>query len=159
MSHVDGERSENPYIHFHAGMKDLLRFDQVRLLNIFGSVQYGLLYAIIFFFAGITIEYIFPSFRSGAIIQTLINEIILQCIVLIIVIFYVRKFIEAIPGFMTFFPGILDVNSLILKGLVPYGIDEFRGEAMLSLILIGTQINLLKKISLLAVKASTKIFH
>lgn len=151
MSHVDGEHSENPYVHFHAGMKDLLRVDTVRLINISGSIQYGLLYAIVFFFAGIAIETLFPKFRANASYSSLVYEILLQCILIIITIFYARKFIEAIPGLATFFPSFINFDKLITKGFVPYGIDEYKGEAMMSLILIGTQINLLKKISRLAI--------
>lgn len=150
MSHVDGEKSLNPYIHFTAGMKDFFRLDKVRLVNILGSIQYGLLYAIVFFFAGIAIESVFPKYSPTAAFRTLALQVLLQCIVLTIVIFYARKFIESIPGLMTFFPNKVDEQKLIDHGLVPYSLDEYKGETMMSIILIGVSVNLLKKIERLA---------
>ena len=55
MSYVPGDKSVDPRVHFMAGMKDLLRFDKVRLVNILGSVQYGIAYTLAFFIAGIGI--------------------------------------------------------------------------------------------------------
>jgi hypothetical protein len=150
MSHVDGQKSLDPYIHFKAGMKDLFRFDQVRLVNILGSIQYGLLYAFVFFFAGIGIESVFPKYNPIAKFKTLASQVTLQCIVIIIVIFYARKLVEAIPGIITFFPKAFNQQNLLRHGFIPYGIDEFKGEAMMSIILIGTSVNLLKKIGRLA---------
>lgn len=157
MSHVDGEHSIDPYIHFTAGMKDFFRVDTVRFINIFGNIQYGLLYAIIFFFVGIIIEALFPPFDPNIGFHQLAVEVVLQCIVVAIAIFYVRKFIEAIPGLLTFFPKVFNLDNLITKGFIPYGIAEFKGEAMMSLILVGTEVNLLKKISRLSI-LGTKYF-
>lgn len=150
MSHVDGEKSMNPYIHFRAGMKDFFRLDQVRFVNIFGSIQYGLLYAVVFFFAGIGIESIFPKYNSAANFKTLALQVILQCIVLTIIIFYSRKFVEAIPGILSFFPSIFNKDNLLKHGFIPYGVEEYKGEMMMSIILIGTSVNLLKKIGRMA---------
>lgn len=150
MSHVDGELSENPYVHLKAGMKDFIRFDKVRLVNIFGSIQYGLLYAFTFFFAGIGIEALFPLYNPNVPVKTIIWEVLIQCIVIILVTFYARKFIEAIPGIMTFFPNLFDFDKLVSKGFIPYGIDEFKGEVMMSVILIGVEVNLFKKVEYLS---------
>ncbi len=150
MSKVPGEKSLDPYTHFTAGMKDFFRFDQVRFVNIFGSIQYGLLYAVVFFFAGIGIESIFPKYSSSASFKTIAIQVILQCILLTIVIFYARKFVEAIPGILSFFPKLFDKNNLLRHGFIPYGVEEYKGEMMMSIILIGTSVNLLKKIGRLA---------
>jgi hypothetical protein len=150
MSHVSGEKSLDPATHFSAGMKDLFRVDTVRFINIVGTVQYGLLYAIVFFFLGVGIERLFPLFRSGASAQELAGQILLQCFVILIALFYARKFVEAIPGILSFFPSMFQLDKLLEKGYIPYGIDEYKGEIMASLILIGTQVNLLKKIAYLA---------
>ena len=158
MSHVDGEKSLDPYVHFTAGMKDFFRVDNVRLVNILGSVQYGLLYAIVFFFAGVGIETVFPKYSASATFRTLALQVLLQCIVLTIVIFYARKFIESIPGLMTFFPNKINTEKLIEHGLVPYSLDEYKGETMMSIILVGVSTNLLKKIERLAVLGEKKYF-
>jgi hypothetical protein len=154
MSHVRGEQSLDPTTHFLSGMKDVFRFDTVRFINIVGTVQYGLLYAIVFFFLGIGIERLFPPFRSSTRPSELIGQVLLQCFAITIAIFYVRKFVEAIPGILSFFPSAFNLDALLAKGYIPYGIDEYKGEMMMSLVLIGTQVNLLKKIGLLVQPAS-----
>ncbi len=150
MSHVRGEQSLDPKTHFLAGMKDVFRFDTVRFINLVGTIQYGLLYAVVFFFLGIGIERLFTPFRPGAPPSELIGQVLLQCIVITIAIFYVRKFVEAIPGILSFFPADFNLDKLMDKGYIPYGIDEYKGEMMMSLVLIGTQVNLLQKIATLA---------
>lgn len=162
MSHVPGEHSLDPKQHFEAGMKDLLRVDEVRATNIFGSVQYSLLYAVVFFFVGLAIERIFPPFRPNESLHSLVGEVLLQCIVVTVAIFYVRKLVEAIPGLLTMLPlpkGLWDPVKLEQKGYVPYGIDEYKGEIMMSLILVGTQINLLKKIALLTGRVQAPFYR
>ena len=150
MSHVRGEHSLDPKTHFLAGMKDVFRFDTVRFINIVGTVQYGLLYAIVFFFVGIGLERLFPVFQKGAVPSKLIGQVLLQCFAITIVIFYARKFVEAIPGVLSFFPSMFNLDKLLEKGYIPYGIDEYKGEMMASLVLIGTQVNLMQKIGALA---------
>lgn len=150
MSHVSGEKSLDPKTHFLAGMRDVFRFDTVRFINIVGTVQYGLLYAIVFFIAGIGIDRFFPPFRRSSAPTQLIGQVLLQCFVITIAIFYLRKCVEAIPGILSFFPSAFNLDKLLEKGYIPYGIDEYKGEMMASLVLIGTQVNLLQKIGLLA---------
>lgn len=151
MSHVDGQKSLDPATHFKAGMKDFFRVDQVRLINILGNIQYGLLYAIVFFFIGILIEQLFPKYSPTASFERLAVEVTLQCIVIAIAIFYARKLVESIPGFASFFPRVFNEQKLLQDGLVPYSIDEYKGETMMSIILVGTSLNLLKKIGRLTV--------
>jgi len=38
------------------------------------------------------------------------------------------------------------MNDLLAKGFIPYGIDEYKGNMAASLILIGTQYQLLNKV-------------
>ena len=147
MSYVPGDKSVDPRVHFMAGMKDLLRFDKVRLINILGSVQYGVAYIIAFFIAGIGINFIFPSFTTNESLLELFLWIMLQSIILIIVTFYIQKVIKSIPGIISFFPQYFDYNKLLTHGFIPYGIDEYKGDMTSSIILIGTQVNLLKKVS------------
>lgn len=154
MSSMPGEHALNPKVHFQSGMKDLLRIDQVRFLNINGSIQYGLLYGILYLFTGILINNIFPVFRKNISLSSLFSWILLQSIVIIMVSFYVQKFVEAIPGWASFFPQFFDVEELKSKGWKPYGIPEYKGEMAASIILIGTQVNLLKKIILFTEKFS-----
>ena len=149
MSYVPGNKSEDPKIHFEAGMKDFIRLDKVRLINVGGSIQYGILYCISFFIIGVILNATFPQFTKNISLSSLAGWILLQCIALIIVTFYVRKFIETIPGIFSFFPSFFNIRELEQKGFIPYGVDEYRGDLTSSIVLIGTQVNLFHKITYL----------
>lgn len=149
MSYVPGDKSEDPRIHFQAGMRDLLRVDKVRLINIIGSVQYGILYSVVYFIIGVILHTIFPVFTTKISLLSLFGWILLQCLVIILITFYVRKLIEAIPGIAAFFPTVFNASDLRAKGFIPYGVDEFKGDMASSIVLIGTQYKLLEKIAYL----------
>lgn len=146
MSYIPGNKSEDPRLHFEAGMKDFARLDAVRFINIVGSIQYGILYSISYFIIGIILYMVFPALIPGQALFTLFLWILLQSVVIIISTFYVSKFIEAIPGIVSFFPKYFDLNKLLAQGFIPYGIEEYKGNMASSLILIGTQFRLLEKI-------------
>lgn len=146
MSYVPGNKSEDPTVHFEAGVKDFARLDKVRLINIGGSIQYGILYCIVFFFIGILLHNIFPALHKSDPLFNIFLWIILQSIVIIIAAFYVEKLVEIFPGIFSFFPQFFDINELLEKGFIPYGIDEYKGNMAASLILIGTQYQLLNKV-------------
>jgi hypothetical protein len=156
MSHIYGQNSENPYIHFKAGLKDLLRTDQVRLINITGSILYGFMYILLFLIIGILLHTLFPSFTTKTSLSSMFGWILLQCFAIIILVFYSRKLIESIPGIITFFPEYL--YELKRKGLVLYGIDEYKGDMTASIVLIGTQYKLLEKIAFFTKKISQLYF-
>ena len=146
MSYVPGNKSEDPAIHFKAGLKDFARLDTVRLINIGGSIQYGILYCLVYLFIGIILHNIFPALnKSDTLLHTFL-WIIIQSVVIIIVVFYVEKFVEIFPGIFSFFPKFFDMNDLLAKGFIPYGINEYKGNMASSLILIGTQYHLLYKV-------------
>jgi hypothetical protein len=147
MSYIPGNKSENPKVHFEAEMKDFARFDKVRLINISGLVQYGIIYSILYFIVGIILHIIFPPFEKGISLLKLFFWILLQCLVVILVTFYIQKFVEAIPGWASFFPQYFDFNKLLAHGFIPYGIDEFKGSMAANIILLGTQVNLLNKVA------------
>lgn len=146
MSYVPGDKSVDPKVHFEAGMKDFARFDKIRLINIIGSIQYGILYCLVFFAIGITLHIIFPALNKSDPLFNIFLWIILQSLALIVLTFYVEKFVQAIPGFASFFSKFFDFNSLLVKGFIPYGVEEYKGNMAASIILIGTQVNLLNKV-------------
>ncbi len=146
MSTVPGDKSIDPKIHFDAGLKDLTRFDKVRVINIGGSIQYGLLYSIVYFAIGIGLHYVFPPLIKSEPLLNIFFWIILQSIVIIILSFYAEKLVEMIPGIFSVMPKWFNLQDLIAKGFVPYGVDEFKGNMASSIILIGTQYRLLNKI-------------
>jgi hypothetical protein len=146
MSYVPGDKSIDPKIHFDAGMKDFFRIDKVRLINIVGSIQYGALYSIAYFIVGIALHVIFPPLVKGQPLFNLFLWILLQSLIIIVITFYVQKFVEAIPGLPSFFPSFFDFNMLQAQGFIPYSVGEYKGDMASSLILIGTQVRLLEKI-------------
>lgn len=146
MSYVPGDKSEDPKTHFLAGMKDFARLDKVRFINIMGSIQYGIGYSIAYFILGIALHVLFPPLIKSDPLLNIFLWIVLQCLVIIVATFYVSKFIEAIPGILSFFPKYFDFNKLLAKGFIPYGVDEYKGNMASSIILIGTQFRLLEKI-------------
>jgi hypothetical protein len=147
MSYVPGDKSQDPYIHFVAGMKDFSRLDKVRFINIVGSIQYGILYCIIYFIIGIGLHIIFPPLIKSDPLLNIFLWILLQSIIIIVLTFYIQKFVEAIPGIISFFPGQFDITKLKAQGFIPYGVSEFKGNMAASIILIGTQYKLLEKIA------------
>ena len=147
MSYVPGDKSEDPRVHFLAGMKDFARVDEVRLINIGGTIEYGVLYSVIYFVVGIALHVIFPPLVKSDPLLNIFLWILVQSLVIIIIQFYVEKFVQAIPGVFSFFPKIFDFNKLLAKGFIPYGVGEYKGNMAASIILIGTQIRLLEKIA------------
>ena len=156
MSYVPGDKSEDPKIHFKAGMKDFARLDKVRLINIGGSIQYGITYCLVFFAIGITLHVIFPALNKSDPLLNIFLWILLQSLVIIILTFYVEKFVQAIPGIFSFFPNFFNFNELLAKGFIPYGIEEYKGNMAASIILIGTQVNLLNKVEFFTTEFSKR---
>jgi len=134
-----------------------MRLDKVRFINIVGSIQYGILYSIIFFLVGIGIHLLFPPLLKGQSLLSLFYWIILQTIVLIIAIFYCRKLAEAIPGILSFFPNYFNFPELESKGLIPYGVNEYRGDMASNIVLLGTQYRLLEKVAYVTSEVAKRI--
>jgi hypothetical protein len=119
----------------------LTRVDEVRAMEILESIQYGLGYLFVGFFLGVATDMLFPVFDSKKDEWEVFAEVILQCIMLIVVVFYCRKIVKLMPFVFAF-------NS---KYRV-HESDEYHGEIMIAVILIGVQINLIKKLDLLSKK-------
>jgi len=156
MSYVPGDKSIDPKIHFESGIKDLTRVDKVRLINLTGSIQYGIIYSIIYFIIGIFLHVIFPPLIKSASLFNTFCWIILQSIIIIILTFYVEKLVESIPGWASFFPEYFNFKNLITNGFIPYGVGEFKGSMAANIVLIGTQINLFDKVSYFTAEFSKK---
>jgi hypothetical protein len=152
MSHVPGDKSVNPKVHFLAGWKDLVRLDQVRFINIVGSIQYGILYSVAYLFIDTFLHFLFPPLVKGDPLLNLFFWIVLQSVVIIIVAFYVQKMVEMIPGIISFFLGYFNLHELKEKGLKLYGITEYKGDMASSIVLIGIQFHLLEKVAYFTVE-------
>ena len=156
MSYVPGDKSVDPKIHFQAALKDLTRFDKVRVINIGGTIQYGVLYSIIYFIVGIALHVIFPPLIKSDPLLNIFLWILFQSIIIIILTFYTEKLVETIPGIFSFMPKYFNLTELIGQGLIPYDVGEYKGNMAASIILIGTQIRLLDKISFFTTEFSKR---
>lgn len=146
MSIIEGNKVLDPTTHFREGMKDFFRVDKVRFINIVGSIQYGILYSILYLFIGICLHMIFPKLVKGIALSTLFMWIVLQCVIIILITFYSQKLVESIPGLLSFFPGYFQFDKLVTQNFKPYSVQEYRGDMASSIVLIGTQFQLLEKI-------------
>ena len=119
----------------------LIRVDEFRVMELLESIQYGLGYLFVGFFMGVGTDMLFPVYTSEKDAWTVFSEVILQCITLIIVVFYCRKLVKLMPFLFAF-------NS---KYRV-HESEEYQGEMMIAVVLIGVQINLIKKLDFLSKK-------
>jgi hypothetical protein len=138
-----------PWKHFQYGMMDLFRTDRIRLYQIVGIFQYTILYGVICFYLGAFLESLFPDADEGKASWKIALEVLGQCFILALSLFYIRLFVKAIPALPTLFlpsktTGRSDLST------ASYNFSEYQGELIVSIIFIGVQLNLLSKISILA---------
>jgi hypothetical protein len=117
----------------------LTRHDEVRLMELLESIQYGLGYFFVGFILGVASDMVFPVYDSKKDVWAVFTEVFLQCIVLIVLVFYCRKIVKLMPFLFAFTPKYRVHES-----------DEYHGEIMIAVILIGVQINLIKKLDFLS---------
>jgi hypothetical protein len=134
--------------HMSQRFRSLLLLNEVRIMELLESLQFGIGYLVIGFLAGITLDYIFPRYDETKNPWTVLGEVTAQCICLILVTYYVRKIVKIMP-FMFVMNWDLDGDGKVPK-YRPYESTEYSGEIMIAVILIGTQINLIKKIDLVS---------
>ncbi|NBR60642.1 hypothetical protein EB118_18825 [bacterium] len=148
MEEIDKLRVQ-PWKHFQYGMKDFFRTDKARLFQIVGIFQYTILYGVICFYFGAFLESLFPNATDDKDSWKIAMEVLGQCFILALALFYIRLFVKAIPALPTVFlpsksRGISDLST------ASYSFSEYQGELIVSIIFIGVQLNLLSKISILA---------
>ncbi len=134
--------------HIQERIRSLFLFNEVRVMELMETIQFGLGYLVVGFIAGTILDYSFPHFKEDVDTQTLFTEVLLQGILLAIAVFYVRKIVKIMPFFFVLNA---DING---DGKVdayhPYQATEYSGEVMIALVVIGAQFNLIKKIDLLS---------
>jgi len=137
--------------HVQHHMKSLFAVDKVRVMEILESVQYGTAYLLVGFLAGTVLDSSFPSFDEETPVELVLVEVILQSVLLIILVFYVRLLVKTMPSLFDFHFG----KS---SRYVPYSASEYGGELMISLAVIGTQFHLIKKFDFLSRKFYTYLY-
>jgi len=134
----------------------LLRFNEVRIMELLENIQYGVGYIVTTFLAGVTLDYIFPLYNEETPTENLIFEIVFQSILLIIAAFYIRKLVKIMP-FLFVINFDVDGDGRIPK-YKPYESTEFQGELMMGVIFIASQLNLIKKVELLSERMYKYLF-
>lgn len=119
-------------------IENLIRLNDIRIMELLESVQYGLGYVCMGFFAGVLNDFFYPRFDETKQTIWVFLEVLAQCITCIILVFYVRKIVKIMP-----------FAFHISDKYHPYKSTEYSGELMISIVFIGSQFNIIKKIELL----------
>lgn len=131
--------------HIRERSEKLFLNNEVRVMELLESIQYGLLYLVAGFGGGVVLDYAFPSYNERIPTGKLFVEVALQCLVLTILTFYLRKLVKIVP-----FLFVVDFTGSGKSKYVPYQAEEYGGEVMIALVFLGAQFNLIKKLDLLS---------
>ncbi len=134
--------------HTEDRIRSLFRFNDVRIMQLLELVQYGFLYFVLGFIFGSSLEMLFPTFEEEKPVQQVAVEVLGQSLIFVILVFYIRKIAKLVP-FLFVLKWDLDGNGRI-PTYRPYETSEYAGEITIALVLIASQVNLLKKIDLLS---------
>lgn len=107
------------------------------LYSVLELVQYGAIYFFAALGAGVALDTLFPKFESKKQTEQIITEVVLQCLALVVLVFFIRMYVTRIP-----------ILFVATKGsnYVPYATTEYGGEMMMGLVFLGSQMNLVRKI-------------
>lgn len=136
----------NAWKHTMERIQSLFDMDAIRIMQLLESFQYGIGYIVVSFLAGCGVDLLFPNYDEDQDTRSLFFEIFLQSLVLILVVFYVRKIVKIMPFMFV----ITEDGKPVAPQFRPYEAPEYNGEVMIAVILIGSQFNLIKKIDLMS---------
>jgi hypothetical protein len=131
--------------HIKERTEKLFLKDEIRIMELLESIQYGILYLVVGFGVGVALDYSMPTYNENVSTRTLFLEVALQCLLLIIITFYLRKIVKICP-----FLFVIDFTGSGKSKYKPYGAEEYGGEVMIALVFLGAQFNLIKKLDLLS---------
>jgi hypothetical protein len=134
--------------HIQERIRSLFLFNEVRVMELLETVQFGIGYLVVGFLAGTILDYSFPHYKEDIRTQDLFLEVMLQGILLAITVFYVRKIVKIMP-FLFVLHTDLNGDGRIDK-YHPYFATEYSGEVMIAVVMLGAQFNLIKKLDLLS---------
>lgn len=129
--------------HVRERTEKLLLNNEVRVMELLESLQYGILYLVLGFGLGVTLDYSFPAYKEDIRTWPLFVEVSLQCLLLIVLTYYLRKLIKIVPFLFM-------INTGKGTSYKPYQSEEYGGEVMIAIVLLGAQFNLIKKLDLLS---------
>jgi hypothetical protein len=122
---------------------------RARVYHVLESIQYSILYLLAAFIGGVSLDFWFPHYDPEKSVWTVFQEVVQQCIALVLVVYFVRYCVKGIPILFPVAPG---------SNYIPYTTPEFNGEMMMGLVFLGSQLNLIQKLDLLAQKLYTWFF-
>lgn len=128
--------------YFHQKLADLLSFDITRINQLLELTQYSITFTISCIIVGLLMNVIFPNYNENISTLRLFLEIVGELIVLTIGVFYIRKVNHLIPFILYLNDG--------KSSYKPYDTTEYQGELAFSLIFVGVQFRLIRKLALLA---------
>lgn len=128
--------------YFYQRLADLLAFDNTRLNQLLELTQYSVTYSISTIILGLIMNITFPAYNDKITTWRLFGEIIVELAVLTIAVFYIRKLNQLIPFMFHISNGISSYK--------PYMTTEYQGEIALSIIFVGVQFRLVRKLALFA---------
>lgn len=131
--------------HVRTRTEKLLLNNEIRIMELLESIQYGVLYLVVGFVVGVTLDYSFPNFNEQTKTSVLFTEVALQCLLLIVLVFYIRKLVKIVP-----FLFVIDFTGSGKSSYKPYEASEYSGEIIIAIVLLGAQFNLIKKLDLLS---------
>lgn len=139
---------KNAWKHTKDRAISLVRFDEIRVMQLLETVQYGALYFFLGFFLGAGLEVLFPKFNEDEPVQDVISQVLGQSLLFIVLVFYIRKLVKLVP-FLFVLQWDLNGNGKVAN-YKPYRSLEYSGELTIGLVVVSSQINLMKKIDLLS---------
>lgn len=128
--------------YFHQKLADLLLFDITRINQLLELTQYSITFTISCIIVGLFMNVIFPAYNETIGTLRLFLEIVGELVVLTIGVFYIRKVNHLIPFILYLNDG--------KSSYKPYDTTEYQGELAFSLIFVGVQFRLIRKLALLA---------
>ena len=131
--------------HIRERSEKLLLRNEIRIMELLESIQYGVLYLVAGFAVGVTLDYSFPAYNEQVKTSTLFLEVALQGLLLVILTYYLRKVVKIVP-----FLFVVDFAGKGKTSYRPYEVEEYGGEIMIALVFLGAQFNLIKKLDLLS---------
>lgn len=129
--------------YFHQRLADLLSFDNTRINQLLELSQYSITYTISTILLGLTMNITFPAYDDKISTWRLFGEILTELVVLTIAVFYIRKLNQLIPF-------LFHVDNGGINSYKPYSTTEYQGEIALSIIFVGVQFRLVRKLALFA---------
>lgn len=134
--------------HIQERIRSLFLFNEVRVMELLETIQFGIGYLTVGFIAATILDYSFPHYKEDIETKQLFFEVMLQGILLAVAVFYIRKIVKIMP-FMFVLNTDINGDGKIDK-YHPYMATEYSGEIMIALVVVGAQFNLIKKIDLLS---------